>query len=140
MFDGFLKRRKIKKFARKMPLELKKLFGFQKFYTQGQVDTVLKKKKLVKNKSTVSDVCFAYAMYCSPQEFQRIHNEAGEECNYQEMREEVAATMFSGASDFSTSTLITEASISDSSFSSGGFSGSNGGDFGGGSDGGGGGD
>jgi len=63
----------------------------------------------------VTDNCYAYAMYCSPEELKDIHDKAGEVCDYGEMRGEVSDTLFNGVSDFSYSSLLVESSNSVSS-------------------------
>ena len=140
MFQRFFKNRKIKKYARKLPQDLKSHYGYKQHYSKVQVDYAIKRKKLGKSGAViVTDNCYAYAMYCSPEEFKEIHDNAGENCDYAAMRSEISDTLFNGACDFSFSTLLVESTNSTSSFSTGDFGGDGGGGFGGG-DGGGGGD
>ncbi|MDP2635569.1 MULTISPECIES: DUF6559 family protein [Pseudoalteromonas] len=132
MFQGFFKRRKIKKYARSLPLVLKAQYGYKKYYTQAQVDSVIKRKRIGNHSSTdVIDNCYAYAMYCSPAEFKNIYDSAGESCDYIAMRSDVSDTLFNGVSDFSFATLLAESSNSALS-SSGSFGGGDGGTDGGG--------
>ena len=134
MFANFFKKRRIKQYARKLPAELTALYGKQPYYSKGQVDRALTRQRLNRsNNGTISDNCYAYAMYCSPQEFQRIHDEAGESCHYDTLRTEIAETCFSSTSDFSFTDVDAFATESSSSAdSSSGDSG--GGDGGGGGD------
>lgn len=137
MLQSFLKKRKIKKYARKLPQDLKVEYGYKQYYSKTEVDSVIKRKKIGNSSGVVTDNCYAYAMYCSPEEFKEIHDNAGENCDYGAMRSDVSETLFNGASDFSFSTLLVESSNSDPS-SIGGFGGGDSGGFGGGDSGGGG--
>jgi len=123
MFQSFFKNRKIKKYARKLPQDLKVKYGYKQYYSKAEVDSSIKRKRIGNSGGVViTDNCYAYAMYCSPEEFKEIHDSAGENCDYSSMRNDVSETLFNGASDFSFSTLLFESSTSDSSFSSGGSS------------------
>ena len=134
MLKNFKRRRKIKGFAKKLPSELKKLYGRSEYYSKGQVDRAIRNKfsKFTTGGVVVSDVCYAYAMFCTPKEFKEIHEATGESCDYMELREEVSEVCFENANDFSFSDLDSLSS-NDSSFFSGGDSGGFG-DSGGGSD------
>ncbi len=114
MFQKFFKNRKIKKYVMKLPQDLKANYGFQKYYSKAQVDAAIKRKKIGNNTGVaITDNCYAYAMYCSPEEFKVIHDHAGENCNYESMRDDISSIVFSGAAGFSFSTLLVESSISD---------------------------
>ena len=133
MFANFFKKRRIKQYARKLPAELTALYGKQPYYSKGQVDRALTRQHLNRsNNGTISDNCYAYAMYCSPQEFQRIHDEAGESCNYDEMRTEIAQTCFSSTDSFSFTDVDTYATESSCDSGDSGSCDSGGGDGGGG--------
>ena len=148
MFQSFFKKRKIKKYAKKLPQDLKENYLYQKHYSKEQVDASLKRKRLIGGGGgvAVTDHCYAYAMFCSPEEFNEIHEGTGEACDYASMRNEISDTMFSGASDFSFSTLLVASSDSESCSSGGsggssygsssdnGYSSDSGGDGGGGGD------
>ncbi|WP_281556018.1 DUF6559 family protein [Thalassomonas sp. RHCl1] len=139
MFQSFFKKRKIKKYASKLPQDLKAKYGYKQYYSKAQVDAAIKRKKIGNSGAVVvTDNCYAYAMYCSPEEFRGIHDSAGENCDYGAMRSDISDTLFNGATDFSFSTLLVESSNS-ASGSVGGFGSGDSGGFGGG-DGGGGGD
>ena len=129
MLNGYFKKRRIKRFANKLPRELRRLYGKYEFYTKGQVDRAVKNRFRVGSFGgvAVTDVCYAYAMFCSPEEFERIHDETGEICNYESMREEISETCFSGSSGFSVGDLSTYSSGAFSGDGSSGFSGSDGG-------------
>ncbi|WP_308428109.1 DUF6559 family protein [Psychrosphaera saromensis] len=134
----FFKKRKIKKYARKLPQDLKAKYGYKQYYSKAEVDSAIKRKKIGNSRGVVITAnCYAYAMYCSPEEFKKIHDSAGKNFDYSSMRSDVSDILFNGASDFSFSTIVYVSSISDST-SSGGFgsggasSGFDGGDSGGG--------
>ena len=120
MLRAYLKKRKLRRYTKLLSLELKQTVGYRKHYTQAQVDDALHKHHFVK-KGALSgsyDNCYAYAMYCSPQEFERIHAHGlCETCHYRDMRMEIAETVFENNQDFTTSTLTSYASPS-SSYSS----------------------
>lgn len=135
MLKFFFNKRKIKKFARKLPQDLKAKYGYQKFYSKAQVDSAIKRKKIGKAGGiAVTENCYAYAMYCSPEEFKEIHDNVGENLDYAVMRGEISDTLFNGASDFTFSSLIVESSnAASSSFGGSSDSGTgNDGGFGGG--------
>lgn len=138
MFANFFKKRRIRQYARKLPDELKALYGQQNHYSKAQVDRALTRKGFRKQDTTAStstsDYCYAYAMYCSHDEFDRIHAEAGEHCDYGTMRTDISQTCFSSTDDFTFRDVETYAA--DSSSDSGSWW-DGGGDSGGGDGGGG---
>jgi hypothetical protein len=110
MFDRFFLKRKIKRYARQLPLELKMMYGRQSYYSKIQVDTAMARKKLGNNgEVVVTDSSYAYAMYCSQQVFDEIHQQAEQSCDYTVMRSTVSYVVFGGPMDFSVSTLVFEA-------------------------------
>ena len=142
MFKSFFRKRNIRKCARKLPRELKAQYGQKAFYSKEQVDEILRRKNLVTTAAGSSILLnsYAYAMYCSPEEFEQIRQTAGAECDYQATRTEISDTVFNGSSDFNFSSLLAVSAPSmtnftDSSSSDGGFGGGFG-DGGGGADGG----
>ena len=133
MFESFFKKRKIKKYARKLPHDLKLMYGYKEYYSKAEVDVAIKRRKIDNNAGVViGDNCYAYAMYCSPEEFKAIHDEAGENCDYGAMRSEISHTLFNGQYDFTFTTLLADSTSSGSSSFSSGFGGSDSGGFGGG--------
>lgn len=116
MFKEFFKKQKIKKYAKKLPQDLKENYAYQKHYSKEQVDAALKRKRLVGGGGiAVTDNCYAYAMYCSSKEFNDIHENLAETCNYESMRGEISNTVFNNSEDFSFSTLLVESAKSESS-------------------------
>jgi hypothetical protein len=124
MFQSFFNKRKIKKYAKNLPQDLKENYAYQKHYSKEQVDASLKRKRLVGGGGVaVTDNCYAYAMFCSPEEFNDIHEGTGETCDYESMRSDVSDTIFNSASDFSFSTFLVNSGDPDaSSFSGSGSS------------------
>lgn len=113
MFGSFFLKRKIRKYARQLPLELKMMFDRQTYYSKSQVDAAMARKKLGNDGAVVvTDSSYAYAMFCSEPVFDEIHAEAGETCDYTAMRSEVSYAVFGGPMDFSVSTLVFEATHS----------------------------
>jgi hypothetical protein len=80
----------------------------------------------------LAHICFAYAMFMHQKDFDALHAELGEVCDYQAMRQEIADLHFAGDSTFSAPDLMAQAD----SFSLGAGD-SGGGDTGGGHGGGG---
>ena len=120
MFQSFFRKRKIKKYAKNLPQDLKENYAYQEHYTKEQVDASLKRKRLVGGGGVaVTDICYAYAMFCSPEEFNDIHEGTGEICDYESMRSDVSDTLFNSASDFSFSTFLVNSSDTDASSFSG---------------------
>ncbi|WP_028115201.1 DUF6559 family protein [Ferrimonas senticii] len=119
MLQSFFKNRRIKKYARKLPQDLKAQYGWKNHYTKLEVDSAIKRKRLGSSSTATTTHCFAYAMYCTKEEFDRIHQELGETCNYGSMRSDISALLFNGASDFSFSSLLIESSSPSSSSISG---------------------
>ena len=138
MFKWLHRNRKIKKYAKHLPLELKRDYGYKKFYSKAQVDKIIKRTNIgIITGNSITDNCYAYAMFCSPKEFKDIHSKAGEHCDYASMRMEVSNCLFSGATNFTMASLILAASHVETSFLGGADFGG-GGDFGGDGDSGGG--
>lgn len=124
MFDTYLKKRNIKNYV-------KKLYGKNQHYTKAKVD-----KAIRETRCSTSDACYAYAIFVSSGEFDRIHRVNGEHCDYDTMRQEICNICFKGESSFSATELVDNA-YSESGFFSGfggdaGFSGGDAGGVGGG--------
>ncbi|MFD2178238.1 DUF6559 family protein [Veronia pacifica] len=145
MFQRFFKNRKIKKYAKDLPYDLKRYYGSQQYYSKKQVDGSAQRRR-IKN-DTASESVYLYAMFCSPDDFNAIHHDSLDEgYDYHSLRSEIADILFTGHSDFTFTSLLMASSDSSPGFNDKSYSGGNndgyGGDiggFGGGSDGGGGG-
>ena len=140
MFAHFFKKRKIKKYARLLPRDLKQHYGKQEFYTKGQVDASLKRKRLARGHGwPVGNHCYCYAMYLNRDEFDAIQQHSSEACDYGSMRLEIGGSLFHGASDFCFDNLLSEANSANVGSGGSGWGGSDSGWGDGGGDGGGGG-
>lgn len=132
MFQGFFRRRKIRKYARKLPRDLEKNYGLKDYYSRSEVDAALKRKGLNQPGGVITpDNYYVYVMYCSRQEVEGIQETSGEPIDYDAIRGDVSATLFYGAADFTFSTLL-NASPDSSTGSFDSFGDSGGGDSGGG--------
>lgn len=136
-FEKYRKQQAIRTYMRRLRPRLIRRYGKKSHYTPKQV-----RATIIASFMPVNYECYAYAIYCSPEDFNQHHRETGEACDYGAMRSEVANLYeYSGSSDptsidFS-DTYFVEAN---GGYSSGGdFSGDGGGSDGGGGDGGGGG-
>lgn len=85
IFEAYRKQQAIRSYLRRLRPRLVKRYGQRDHYTSKQVRSTLYAGGL-----SVAYDCYAYAIYCSPEEFGRYHEAIGEDCNYSEMRAEVA--------------------------------------------------
>ena len=118
-FSNFRKNRAIKSYIRKLGSDLARRYGKSKLYTSGQVERTVHDEGY-----NWRHICYAHALYTSVKQFDKWHEERGESCDYNEMREEVSNNFFGGDTSY----------IDSSSFSSGFSDSFSGGDGGGGSD------
>ncbi|WP_330959322.1 DUF6559 family protein [Photobacterium sp. 53610] len=130
MFGRFIKNRKIKSYAKRLPRDLKKRYGKKKHYSKSQVDRALIRQRLRHSSGNITpNDYYAYAMYCSPREFSQICHSTDTNHDYHQMRREISEVVFGGQSEFTFSSLETEYG-SGGSYDGGSYDG--GGDFGGG--------
>ena len=94
MFQNYLKKRKIKQYARKLPQDLKAKYGYRKYYSQAQVDASIKDKKIK------TDTYYAYAMFCSSEEYRKISGSSDGDLEYDAMRSDVSDALFNGIPRF----------------------------------------
>jgi len=66
-------------------------------------------------------------MFCSREDFDQVHIEMGEQCEYDSMHQEVADVCFGGTTDFTSTDLESFSSDFGGSDSGGGFDGGDGG-------------
>lgn len=85
IFEAYRKQQAIRSYLRRLRPRLVKRYGQRDHYTSKQVRSTLYAGGL-----SVAYDYYAYAIYCSPEEFGRYHEAIGENCNYSEMRAEVA--------------------------------------------------
>jgi hypothetical protein len=127
---SIMRRRSIRLYARRLGPLLTKRYGYSRQYTGGQI-----RQTVAGAGVPIAHICFAYAMFMSQKEFDALHRELGETCDYQVMRQEIAELHFSGDSTFSVPDLMAHADSfgAGDSGSGSGAGDSDGGDGGGGS-------
>ena len=82
-----------------------------------------------RNGLSVTDACFAIAMFSGREAFDQYHQEIGESCSYDAMRCEIADKHFGGNADFEVTDVASVSSSYGGGFDDGGVA-----DTGGGSD------
>ena len=117
LFARIQKRRAIKSYINNLGRDLAKRYGKSKTYTPSQVVTTVHDRGY-----NWQHICYAHALYVTPKQFDRWHEEQGESCDYASMREEIAQSHFGGSVE----------ALSSSSFGSAADSAADIGDFGGG--------
>ena len=110
---NYIKKKAIKSYVSSLGKDLARRYGKSKTYTSAQVE-----KTIHEAGYNWRHICYAYALHTSKEQFERWHNERGENCDYNEMREEISNKYFGG--DMSS---IESGSFSNDSFDSGGDSG-----------------
>lgn len=94
LFASIRKKRAIKSYIRRMGKDLAHRYGKVDKYTPGQV---------VKTAHDCGynwrHICYAHALYVSHERFDQWHQEQGENCDYEAMRDEISTTHFSGNSE-----------------------------------------
>ena len=85
MLKAVAKNRAIRAYSKKLPKLLAKDYGRSEKYTPRQVLRTAERNNL----STIY-ICYAFAMYCERRLFDEYHRERGEDCSYDEMRDEIA--------------------------------------------------
>jgi hypothetical protein len=96
LLQSFRRRKAIRAYRRRLGPALKKRYGKQATYTPGQV-----RKTAYGIGCPTDQLCYAYSMYCSQEDFQVHHAAIGVHCDYDSMRAEVGTLLFDGNSDFS---------------------------------------
>jgi hypothetical protein len=98
---SFGKRRAIRSYARQLPRLLAKDYGFSRSYTARQVRRTVERSGL-----NVHHSCYAIAMFSDRDAFVQFHHEIGENCDYDNMRAEIADRHFHGNMDFTISDIF----------------------------------
>jgi hypothetical protein len=96
-----LKRRAIGDYARRLPRLLARDYGASRTYTPAQVRSTIERGGLDPSYS-----CYGIAMFSSRESFDNFHAVNGEQCNYDDMRSEIATDHFGGNIDFSFSDIL----------------------------------
>jgi hypothetical protein len=97
-------------------------YGKAKTYTPKQVKRSIERSGL----STVY-ACFGMAIFSGRDDFDKYHQEIGENCDYDVMRCELAGNYFNGNSNFSGADVTSLSSDFASGFDSDGYAGGDGG-------------
>ena len=96
---GIIRRRlAIRSYHKKLGPYLRKHFGWRVNYTPKEVRSGASALGL-----SVSDVCYAYAMFCTPSDFATHHASTGEHCDYTTMHAETMSLGTGYQSDGSSS-------------------------------------
>jgi hypothetical protein len=95
------KRAAVKDYVNRLGPKLHEQYGRRDNYTPEQV-----RQTAVVTGLSIDYMCWAYVLYCSAPDFERIHTAAGEVCDYPAMREVVGAAFFGGNIDFVTSEVV----------------------------------
>ncbi|XOV77536.1 MAG: DUF6559 family protein [Aestuariibacter sp.] len=91
MFANLIKKRAIKSYIRRLGKDLARRYGKSKEYTSGQVIKTVQDEGY-----NWRHICYAHALYTSMKQFDKLHQEQGENCDYYEMRNEIAESFFGG--------------------------------------------
>ena len=90
----------LRSYAKKLGPLLSKRYGKRKYYTAKQV-----RKTVDDSRFDPVLICYAYATYLTRKEFRRVHEEMGEECDYDSMRGEVCDKFYGGDQGFNPSAV-----------------------------------
>jgi|ERR1035437_1310322 hypothetical protein len=97
----FKRRKAIKSFVFKLPIELGRRFGEKRFYSLEEVGRRLEEGKYDKAFSA-----YAYALLCSRSSFDAYFSQLNVKCTYDGLRKFVAKKYFKGIIDFDASSII----------------------------------
>lgn len=96
LLQSYRRRWMLRSYRRRLGPALRKRYGRQTTYTPGQV-----RRTAYEIGCPTQDLCFAYSMYCSREDFDLHHAAIGVQCDYDSMRAEVGTYLFDGNSAFS---------------------------------------
>lgn len=85
LFKTFRKKQAIRSYLGRLRPHLVKRYGKRPHYTPRQVRAAIFAARL-----DISYDCYAYAIYSTQEDFRQYHEQAGESCDYLQMRSEVA--------------------------------------------------
>jgi hypothetical protein len=91
----------IRRYVKSLGPELRRRYGRAKRYTPAQVKSTIEQRGY-----STEWTCYALCMYCGRRDFDAYHRAAGESCDYNVMRGEVAARFLAGAPSFDASDVI----------------------------------
>ena len=98
LIRAYLKRRRLKRLARKLPPFLRDSFGGGDYYTQGQVEQGISDLKLPRSVHV-----YAFAIACQHEQFEEVFREAHD---YSGLRLEIAETLDLVSPNFTILTLL----------------------------------
>jgi hypothetical protein len=93
------KKRAVKSYLNTLGPKLREKYGRRKYSTDEVYETACDLAL------EIDYVCFAYMLYCSEEDFSRLHAAAGEVCDAAVMRQAVADEFFGGHAEFDTIAL-----------------------------------
>jgi len=134
VFSGFMRRRAIRTYAKKLGPLLRRRYGRSGSYTAGQIRTTIERERLPAN-----HMVYAYAMFMDQPGFDAAQTDLGPVGDYEATRQEIGDLCFGGNSSFSAADLASYGSASHGGSADGGFDGGGGAGGSAGGDGGGGG-
>jgi uncharacterized membrane protein YgcG len=94
----------VQKYVKNVGPELRKRYGKQSRYTPAQV-----KRTVNLSGNSSRDDCYAFALYCSEDDFVDYHRSIGESCEYNSMRSEISDSFgftFPSGSNFDAAEVI----------------------------------
>ncbi|HQR07306.1 MAG TPA: hypothetical protein PLN21_10820 [Gemmatales bacterium] len=95
------KKKAVASYITRLGPELKKKYGKREHYTPEQI-----RETALHHALSIDYLCWAYVIYASMPDFERIHTTAGEVCDYSGMHNLVGETFFSGNLDFDVSSVV----------------------------------
>lgn len=99
MTDG--KKQAVASYITKLGPALQEKYGKQEHYSPTQIRETALQQAL-----SIDYLCWAYVIFASMPNFERIHTSAGEVCDYSAMHSLVGETFFSGNASFDVSTVV----------------------------------
>ncbi|WP_448565719.1 DUF6559 family protein [Thalassotalea ganghwensis] len=101
MFDALFSNSTIKAIATELPKKLIKAYGKKEVYSVVDINTIY-----LSTFETNLDIHYAYAMFCTVDEFAKSTQQDGVELSYNELRCEIAKYLFDGWPRFNFESLL----------------------------------
>jgi len=95
------KKKAISSYLTKLGPAMRQKYGKQKYYAPEQIRETALQQAL-----SIDYVCWAYVLFASTSDFERIHSAAGEACDYAMMHQLVGDSFFHGQSMFDVSVVV----------------------------------
>jgi hypothetical protein len=106
MFRFLKRRRAIKTYVFRLSLELLRRFDERTFYSMDQINRVFEGGKYDK-----TYISYAYALFCSRDEFDSYFSQLNVKCTYDGLRELASKKYFNGVIDFNASDITIFAKV-----------------------------